>query len=73
VGGGAGGPAAGARTGADGHDRAHVEDPAQADLRAREVLAWQKRCKLAHASLWGYGYERLKLAQLLGPLGVFLT
>ena len=28
----------------------------------------------AHASLsWGYRYKRLKLAQLLGRLGVFLT
>jgi hypothetical protein len=29
---------------------------------------------LAHAFLlWGYSYKRLKLAQLLGQLGVFLT
>ena len=28
---------------------------------------------LAHAFLWGYSYERLKLAQFLGRHGVFLT
>jgi hypothetical protein len=32
-----------------------------------------KRCKLAHAFRWEYSYRRLKLAQLLGQLGVFLT
>ena len=32
-----------------------------------------KRCRLAHAFLWGYSYQRLKLAQLLGQLGAFLT
>jgi hypothetical protein len=42
-------------------------------LIARKVLGWCKRCKLAHAFLWEYGYKRLKLAQLLGQLGVFLT
>ena len=41
--------------------------------QAREVLAWPKRSKLAHAFLWGYSDERLKLAQHLGQLGVFLT
>jgi hypothetical protein len=50
-----------------GHDR-----PVR-DLRAREVSGWPKRCKLARAFLWGYSYKRLKLAQLLGQLGVFLT
>ena len=40
---------------------------------AKTVLGWPKGCKLAHASLWRYSYERLKLAQLLGQLGVFLT
>ena len=29
--------------------------------------------KLAHAFLWEYSYKRLKLAQLLGQLGVLLT
>jgi hypothetical protein len=29
--------------------------------------------KLTHAFLWEYSYKRLKLAQLLGQLGVFLT
>jgi hypothetical protein len=28
---------------------------------------------LAHAFLWEYSYKTLKLAQLLGQLGVFLT
>jgi hypothetical protein len=37
------------------------------------VLGWPRRYKLAHAFLWGYSYKRLKLAQLLGRLGVFLT
>jgi hypothetical protein len=39
----------------------------------RMVLGWPKRCKLAHAFRWEYSYKRLKLAQLLGKLGVFLT
>jgi hypothetical protein len=29
--------------------------------------------KLAYAFLWEHSYKRLKLAQLLGQLGVFLT
>ena len=37
------------------------------------MLGWPKRCKLAHAFLWEYSCKRLKLAQLLGQLGVFLT
>ena len=37
------------------------------------MLGWPKRCKLAHAFLWEYSYKRLKLAQLLGQLGVFLA
>jgi hypothetical protein len=37
------------------------------------VFGWPKRCKLAHAFLWEYSYERLELAQLLGQLGGFLT
>jgi hypothetical protein len=36
-------------------------------------LGWLKRCKLAHALSWEYSYKRLKLAQLLGQLGLFLT
>jgi hypothetical protein len=36
-------------------------------------VSWPKICKLAHAFLWGYSYKRLKLAQLLGQLGTFLT
>ena len=42
-------------------------------LAARNVLGWPKRCKSAHAFLWEYSYNRLKLAQLLDQLGVFLT
>jgi hypothetical protein len=37
------------------------------------VLGWPKICKLARAFLWEYRYKRLRLAQLLGQLGVFLT
>jgi hypothetical protein len=40
---------------------------------AREVLGWPRRFKLAHAFLRGYSDKKLKLAQLLGQLGVFLT
>jgi hypothetical protein len=40
---------------------------------ARKVLGWPKRCELAHAFLWGYNDRILKLAQLLGQLGDFLT
>jgi hypothetical protein len=28
---------------------------------------------LTHAFLWEYSYKRLKLAQILGRLGIFLT
>jgi hypothetical protein len=28
------------------------------------VLGWPKRCELAHAFLWEYGYQRLKLGHL---------
>ena len=38
-----------------------------------EVSGWPKICQLAHAFMWEYSYKRLKLAQLLGQLGVFLT
>jgi hypothetical protein len=41
--------------------------------RARKLLGWPKRCRLAHAFLWEHSYKRLQLAQLLGQLGVFLT
>jgi hypothetical protein len=44
-----------------------------APRRANPSTAWPRRCKLAHAFLWGDSYKRLKLAQLLGQLGVFLT
>ena len=33
----------------------------------------QNGCKLAHAFLWEHSYKKLKLAQLLGQLSVFLT
>ena len=39
---------------------------------ARKVR-WPKRYKLAHALPWEYSYKGLRLAQLLGQLGVFLT
>jgi hypothetical protein len=41
--------------------------------QARKLLGWPNICKLAYAFLWEYSYKRLKLAQLLGQLGVFLT
>ena len=42
-------------------------------LVARQMLGWPKRCKLAHAFLWAYSDQRLKMAQPLGQLGVLLT
>ena len=41
--------------------------------QARKVLGLPKSCELAHAFLWEYSQRRLKLAQLLGQLAVFLT
>jgi hypothetical protein len=32
--------------------------------RAKKVLVWPKICQLAHAFLWEYSYDRLKLVQL---------
>jgi hypothetical protein len=59
------------------------EPPGRADLildarrpaleAARKVSGWPRRCKLAHTVRWERSYERLKLAQLLGQLGVFLA
>jgi hypothetical protein len=40
---------------------------------ARKVSGWPKRYKLAHAFLWQYSHKKLKSAQLLGQVGVFLT
>jgi hypothetical protein len=40
---------------------------------ARELSGWPRRRKLGHALLREYSYERLKLAQLLGHHGAFLT
>ena len=42
-------------------------------LRARKALGLPERCNLAHTFLSECSYKRLKLAQLLGQLGVFLT
>ena len=47
--------------------------PWRGRFQARKVLGWPKICKLAHAFMWEYSCERLKLGQLLGQLGVFLT
>jgi hypothetical protein len=48
--------------------------PGQAPCaRSKVVSGWPKRYKLTHAFLWEYSYKRLKLAQLLGQLGAFLT
>jgi hypothetical protein len=46
---------------------------ASAIILATEVLGWPKICKLACAFRWEYSYKVLKLAQLLGQHGVFLT
>ena len=48
----------------------HVLGP---EAAARKVSGWPKRRELAHTFRWEYSYEVLKLAQLLGQLGVFLT
>ena len=37
------------------------------------MLGWPKRYQLAHEFLSKYSYKRLKLPQILGQLGVFLT
>jgi hypothetical protein len=49
--------------------------PGRRALEREKVSGWSIRYKLADASeeLWEYSYERLKLAQLLGQLHVFLT
>jgi hypothetical protein len=41
--------------------------------RARKAQGWPKICHLAHAFLWEHSHKRLKLAQLLGRFGIFLT
>ncbi len=46
---------------------------ARAIWAAGKVPGWPKGCKLAHTFLWEYSDNRMKLAQLLGQLGVFLT
>ena len=53
--------------------RLHAVQRGEALAAARKVLGWPRRCKLAHAFLRGYSDKKLKLAQLLGQLGVFLT
>ena len=40
---------------------------------ARQVLGWPSRCELARAFLWEYSDNRLRLVQLLGRHGDFLT
>jgi hypothetical protein len=37
------------------------------------VLGWPQVCQLAHVFRWECSYKGLKLAQLLGQLGFFLT
>ena len=46
---------------------------ARAIWAAGKVPGWPKGCKLAHTFLWEYSDNRMKLARLLGRLGVFLT
>ena len=50
-----------------------VRDVRHEHLQQKNVLGRPKRCQLAHASLWEYSYRRMKLAQLLGQVGVFFT
>jgi hypothetical protein len=52
---------------------AGVAPKAAAYCSEEGVTGWPKRSKLAQAFLWEYSDKRLKLAQLLGQLGVFLT
>ena len=40
---------------------------------SEKVVRLAQNMELAHAFLWEHSYKRLKLAQLLGQLGVFLT
>ena len=47
--------------------------PPSAAATQNAVFGEPKRCKLAHLFRWDYSYKRLKLAQLLSQLGVFLT
>jgi hypothetical protein len=42
-------------------------------LKSKKGVRLAQISKFAHALRWEYCYERLKLAQLLGQLGVFLT
>jgi hypothetical protein len=45
----------------------------QRPTATRKALGWSKRYQLARTFLWEHSYVRLKLAQRLGHLGVFLT
>jgi hypothetical protein len=47
--------------------------PLQPSLERDKVLGRPRRRTSAHAFRWEHSYKRLKLAQLLGPLGVLLT
>ena len=50
----------------------HLWLAVRVEAEAREVLGWPTRCKLVDASLWKCSsYKGLKLAQLLGQVGVF--
>ena len=40
---------------------------------AQQTQAGHAFLQVGHAFLWEYSYKRLKLAQLLGQLGVLLT
>ena len=50
-----------------------MRPPPRASLEREKVLGWPRRCGLAHAFLWEHSCKKLKLAQLLGQRGVFLT
>ena len=62
-----------AEAGAEQAGQGAGDGRARHHLAARKLLGWPKRCKLAHAFLHEYSDKRLKLARLLGQLGVFLA
>ena len=62
--------------GGPSHDAVFCKKLSSSKAVARKMLVWPKRCtRLARAFLWGKAIDGLtmKLAQLLGQLGVCLT
>jgi hypothetical protein len=62
-----------ARTGPPGPRRASGTHRSRTSASRGEMSDWLKRCRLVHAFLSKHLYKRLKLAQLLGQHGVFIT